>query len=959
MRALTLTALIALAAALATAAPAAAEPFGLKDFDVAFTDAKGAEVTQAGSHPYQMEVSFGIATKPRAGGGVNVSEPLKDLNFTQIAGFIGNPTAVPRCTAADFLTPRINLDGVNMPSCSDSSAVGLVSAETITTGAVNVPIWSPVYDLVPPPGKAAKLGFWTGGVPVTIELGVKESSPYNIVGGPTNVTQILEVSGSRFQLWGVPADPAHDPLRGFCASGTGPEPTSFGKCPAGVSKKPFLTLPRACEGPLPSSYEADSWEHPGVFSAKGSVLTHDSAGEPQGMSGCGKVGFGPEVAIGPGGSEEAESAAGLDMEIAVEDENLANPDYEAVAEADIKAVEFALPAGMTLNPSAAEGLGVCSKAQYDAESLSVHGCPPASKLGTIEAQTPILENHTFKGSIYLAQQDNPETTEPGAENPFDSLLAAYIVVRDQELGAFTKFAAQVETDEQSGQVITRVENLPPIPFSQIKTHLRSGPRAPFITPPACGTYHSTVALTPSSGAVQVTHPSFEVTSGPGGGPCPGPTPAFTPGFEAGAANNAASQYSPFSMRITRADGQQDITRFSATLPPGVLTNLTGIAKCSDAAIEAAKNPLRSGRTELASPSCPAASKIGTVLGGAGVGSALTYVPGSLYLAGPYHGTPLSVVAIVPAVAGPFDVGVVLTRVGLNLNPTTFRGEVDGAASDPIPHILKGIPLKLRDLRVYADRPQFTFNSTSCTPSQTAAQIFGSGANPFSPADDAPVGASSRYQAASCASLAFKPKLALQLKGGTKRNDHPALTAKITYPYPSGPGYANIGKAVTVLPHSEFLDPNHLSNPCTRVQFNANACPPDSVLGTAKAVSPLLDEALEGPVYFRSNGGERKVPDVVIALHGLFDITLIGKVDSVVHGEDSRIRTTFDEVPDAPVTSFTLKLKGGKEGLLVNSANLCRQKPRAKISMRGQNGKRYDTEPLIKTSCKKKGKGKGA
>jgi hypothetical protein len=384
----------------------------------------------------------------------------------------------------------------------------------------------------------------------------------------------------------------------------------------------------------------------------------------------------------------------------------------------------------------------------------------------------------------------------------------------------------------------------------------------------------------------------------------------------------------------------------------VVPTLKGLSECPDQAIEAAK--AKTGRAELASPSCPPSSQVGRVLTGAGVGSALTYVPGSLYLAGPYKGAQLSVAAIVPAVAGPFDVGTVVTRVGLRLNPVTYEGEVDGAASDPIPHILKGIPLKVRDIRVFADRPNFTQNATSCAVMATTAQIFGSFADPFNPADDVPITRSARYQASSCASLAFKPKLSLKLKGGTRRGDHPSLKTTVTYPYPSGPGYANVGKAIVTLPPSEFIDNAHINNPCTRVQFNANNCPPGSVLGTAKAISPLLDKPLEGKVYFRSNGGERPLPDVVMDLNGQFRAILIGEVDTATPKTNPRIRVTVRLVPDAPATKFTVNLFGGKKGLLVNNRNLCSKKLKAEIKLTGQNGRVHNTKPVVKTSCKGKG-----
>jgi hypothetical protein len=255
--------------------------------------------------------------------------------------------------------------------------------------------------------------------------------------------------------------------------------------------------------------------------------------------------------------------------------------------------------------------------------------------------------------------------------------------------------------------------------------------------------------------------------------------------------------------------------------------------------------------------------------------------------------------------------------------------------------LQGIPLRLRDLRVNVDRPDFTLNPTSCEPLQTKAAVFGV---------QSPFQATSPYRATNCAALKFKPKLTLKMLGGTKRGDHPALKSTLTYP--KGPGYANIGRAVVKLPPSEFIDNAHIQSPCTRVQFNANSCPKGSILGNAEAISPLLDEPLKGKVYFRSNGGERLLPDVVADLQGLFRIVLVGKVDSV----KGRIRTTFDQVPDAPVSKFTLNLKGGKQGLLVNNRNLCAKVLKADVQMSGQNGRAHNTRPVVKTSCKK-GKGK--
>lgn len=929
---------------LALAAPAGAEDFGLHDFSVTFTDSEGVGLTQAGLHPYAMNTSF-EANTVNEGGNVFPTEPIKDLEIAQIPGFIGDQGAVPRCPALDFLAR--NPADPNLPECEDGAAVGVIELE-IGTGegeeGGKSTFKTPLYNLAPPPGKVARLGFWIIGNPVTIDVRLDEEPPYRLIAQSRNISQAAEFFGAKVTLWGVPASPAHDKERGRCYKGAG-------TCPAGVGERPFLTLPRACVGALATDFELDSWTNPGVW-VEGSALTHDDAvpPNPRGFSGCGKLKFSPTTSAIPS-TTSAESSSGLRFSLDVNDEGLKSSG--GIAQADIEEIVTIFPPGVTANPSAAEGLGVCTKAQYEAESLvkeAGRGCPEASKLGTIEAETPLLENHPLHGVVYLAQQDDPATAEPEAENPFDSLVALYVIVRDPETGAFVKLAGEVEPDESSGRLVTTFEDLPPFPLSHVELSLRSGPRAPLVTPPTCGTYTTTTILVPSSGAEPlVNNSSFQIDSGPGGGPCPAAgVPGFNPGFQAGTVSNAAGRFSPFNMRITRGDGEQDLTRFSAVLPPGVVAKLAGVGRCPDASIALAKT--KSGRQELASPSCPASSQIGRVLTGAGVGSALTYVPGSLYLAGPYNGAPLSVVAIVPAVAGPFDVGTVVTRVALTLNPTTGVAEINGAASDPIPHILKGIPLKVRDLRVYADRPDFTLNPTGCEPTATAATLFGSFADVFNPADDVPVSRAARFQAAECDGLGFKPKLSLSLLGATKRSGHPALKSVLT----PRAGDANIAKAVVTLPPSQFIDNAHIRNPCTRVQFDANQCPPGSVLGTARAFSPLLDEPLEGTVYFRSNGGERLLPDVVADLRGVVRIILVGEVDS----KNARIRTTFRNAPDAPVNKFILNLFGGNKGLLQNNRNLCTgPKPQAKLALTGHNGRVAKSQQKATTSCKGKGKKK--
>ncbi len=671
-----------------------------------------------------------------------------------------------------------------------------------------------------------------------------------------------------------------------------------------------------------------------------------------GVSECDKLGFNPKTDVNLS-TDQAETGTAFDINVDMPNDGLVNP--SAIAESLAEKVVVTLPEGVTINPSVGEGLGFCTPSQYAKEapfSVDGEGCPSDSKVGSLRLETPLLSKEAIDGSVYLAQQDNPLTTEHGAENPFDTDVALYMVLRNTKLGIMVKKPIKVIPDPKTGQLVATLEDIPQLPFSHFNFHFREGARAALISPAACGKYTTVSKFYPSSApnSPKTVTSDFEITKGVHGGPCPsGGLPPFNPEFQAGSVNNAAKSYSPFDMRLIRHDGDQDMTKFSAVLPPGVLGKLAGVGKCSDAAIASARS--KTGRQEKASPSCPANSLIGHTLAGAGVGDSLTYVPGQLYLGGPYHGDPLSVISITPALAGPFDAGTVVVREALTLNPVTAEVEVDGAHSDPIPHILKGIVLKVRDLRVYVDKPEFILNPTDCERSSAKSTLFGAYRNVFDPSDDVPVGLSTPYQAASCASLAFKPKLALELHGGTRRGDHPALKAEVT----ARSADANIGKAVVTLPQSAFLDQAHIRTICTRVQYSANGgagggCPKAAQYGYARAFTPLLDEPVEGPVYLRSSN--HKLPDLVAALHGIVNVDIVGRIDSFKGG----IRSSFETVPDAPVSKFILNMQGGKKGLVVNSRNLCAGTNKADAVFDGQNGVPYDFKPVVKPSCGKARKG---
>jgi hypothetical protein len=596
-----------------------------------------------------------------------------------------------------------------------------------------------------------------------------------------------------------------------------------------------------------------------------------------------------------------------------------------------------LPKGLVVNPSSANGLNGCSPTQIGLSTavgdrhphfdLEAPDCPAASSLGEVEVITPAFDD-PLKGQAYLATPH---------QNPFGSLLALYLTVHGH--GLQVKLAGEVSADPSTGQISTTFTENPQLPVEHLRLHLLSGALAPLRTPTSCGTYSTTSSLTPwsapESGPPATPSDTYAIDRGPDGGSCN--APALSPSFEAGSTSPIAGANSPFVIDLSRPDGSQELSSLTVKPPPGLLARLAGVPYCPDSALVAAGG--RSGAEEQASASCPAASQVGTVDVAAGAGPKPFNAPGKVYLAGPYKGAPLSLAVVTPAVAGPFDLGTVVVRSALFVDPTTT--EVT-AKSDPIPRILDGIPLDIRDIRLRLDRPSFTINPTSCDPMAVTGSLFSTASQSAS--------LDSRFQVGECARLGFRPKLKLSFLGRTRRTGNPGVKAVLTAPE----GQANIAATTVILPRSSFIDQSHVNDPCTRVQFDENACPPKSILGRAVAWSPLLGEPLQGLVYFRSNGGERKLPDIVADLHGQIDVTLVGFIDSVKVGkEGSRVRTRFLNVPDAPVSRFELRLKGGRRGLIENSENLCKAKPRANVLMSAHNGMVADSKVRIATDCRKK------
>lgn len=938
---------------LSIAAPAAQAEFGLIEPDVTFTTATGAAEMQAGSHPFATSVAFQF-TRVGEGKTATPDGAAKDVIAELPSGFIGNPTATPRCTALQFATITKTL---SQPACPDSSALGLVAVEVNTFGTNGVGEFTvPVYDLAPSPGSAVKLGFIVLNVPVTIEGGLSQVAPYRVRSGATNITQAVPFFASKLVLWGNPASPAHDAFRGHCVNAAhtsvGGVPESLGSCPFTGKGAAFITLPSSCRGPQTTLLEADSWQRPGLPFLRYEVPTNDAGApaQPVGFGGCERIGFSPAVANKPTAGS-AESPSGLDFSLDLEgNQGLTDSSEEAVADSDIEKAVVTLPQGVTTNPSVATGLAACTLAQYEAQKLGGEGgCPEASKIGTVEIESPVLEEeignegqaepqlalHVLHGSIYVGHQH---------DNVFDNLLTIYIVVEDPKYGIFIKLPGRVEPDPGNGQLKTTFGEpgyeLPQLPFSHFRLHFREGRRAPLITPPTCGTFSSEAVLypyaDPSHPTVQTA--SFQVNSGAEGSGCASEASQLPSrhSFSAGTLDPTAGAYSPFVLKLSRPDGSQQLRSISTTLPQGLLGKLAGIPYCSDAQIAQAQSRSGEGQgtVELAHPSCPQASEVGSVIASAGAGPEPLYVSGHAYLAGPYKGAPLSLEIVTPAIAGPFDLGVVAVRTALQVDPLTSQ---INAVSDPIPTILHGLPLDLRSIAVDMSRADFTLNPTSCEPKQ----ITGSAITTLGTVTPL----SQYFQVTHCGSLKFKPTLSLSLKGKTRRTGHPALRAVLTYPKKGA--YANVSKAQVSLPHAEFLDQGNLNKVCTQGDLKAGSCPASSIYGKVKAWTPLLEKPLKGNVYLGVGFGY-KLPALVAELDGQIRVLLVGKVDTA---KSKGIRNTFVTVPDAPVERFVLELKGGKKyGLIENSEDLCRRKQLANARFVAQNGLISQQRPTITVKC---------
>lgn len=929
-------------------------------------DASGTPSTQAAGHPYETSVSFDLNTRNNpdpADGPLWPIAPVKDAYATIPPGLIGNPTVASQCTA-DQLERSEQLGG-SKPLCAPSSQVGVVMLRANSRLFADSFGPLPLFNMVPPTGITARFGFMALGVPVMLDAKLSSEGGYRLTVASHNISEGLPLAGFTTTFWGVPASPAHD-LERACP-GEGPPFAGGPHCSSGLPPKPFLRNPTSCEGPeaLRTTLSADSWDNPGRLNAEGLPDLSDSAwstmsflqveghgypypqsmwGAPVQLEGCDKVPVKGNLTAQTT-ALETQVPTGLEVTLEVPNPGMENPN--GIASSDLKGARVVLPEGMTINPSQAEGLGVCSSEQFATEEASfhpnpAHGCPSDSKIGTVEVHSQLI-SETIGGDVFLAKP---------YDNQFHSLLAIYVVLKSPERGILVKIPGEIAPDPVTGRIIATFDGLPQLPFEKFTFRFRQGARAPLASPPTCGTYHTEAQLIPwSDPAKPITSRSaFAIIHGIGGAACPsGATPPFSPIVTSGSINANAATYTPFYLRIARKDGEQELTKFSTVLPPGLAGDLSGIPFCPDQAIEAARR--RTGQEELASPSCPASSEIGHSLVGAGVGTVLAWTPGKIYLAGPYHGSALSIVSITSATVGPFDLGTVVIRFALRINPTTAQVEVDSAGSDPIPHILDGIVVHVKEIHVYIDRPGFTINPTNCSRMSIANTITGAGANPADPADQESVNVSTPFQVANCSTLAFNPRFSVSTSAKTSRADGASLKVDLSYPKAPLGSEANIKTVRVELPKALPSRLTTLQKACTDEVFNLNPanCPAASRIGFATATTPILPVPIAGPAYFVSHGGA-KFPELIIVLQG-YGVTID------LHGETfidkaGITSTTFNSVPDVPVGSFELTLPAGPDSALAANGPLCAQKLVMPTTFIAQNGVKIEERtPVSVEGCK--------
>jgi hypothetical protein len=863
--------------------------------------------TQAAGHP-----NFGITAflMNQTGGSPNLPDGfLKETRVELPVGLGVNPSATPQCTPQQ-LSEVIGVEPIVLTKCAlvPGAQIGWDYFTTISPGpppaalppaGTEFTLKTPVYNVETPEDSSSPL------------FGASSMAGFNVTGEPTILIGDTDPVDQHISFT----------IHNLKSPAAGGAPIIGSRLVfEGQSGKGYLTLPSECDSAQKTVLNVLSHPYP---IPPGPELERSKVFEtPYHATGCDKVPFEPKVNVSVDSATDSPDPVTVELQIPF------NPEPAGITNSQLRVAKVTLPKGMGINPSLANDLVPCTKAQFAQGTNDPITCPAASKIGTIEVETPSLPG-VLGGEVYVAE---PLKNDPTTGEQF----RIFLHVTSARFGVNVRLVGKIFPNLQTGQITAVVEENPQAPFSSFKVHITGGPKGALTTPDTCGPHTTTTDLTPYSGNADA-HPSneFSLTEGAGGGPCPKTLAdrPFSPTYKAGPSGTKAGAFSPFELHVTRPDGAQEIRRIEATLPPGMVAKLKGVEYCPQSGIDAAT--ASSGKAEIASPSCPSNSQIGTVDVGVGSGTPF-HTPGKAYLAGPYKGAPISAVFVVPAVAGPYDLGTDVVRTALNINPET--AEVH-AVSDPIPFIFGGVKLDIRSIGVSINRKSFTLNPTTCRePFSVRSSIFGGGGNPADPASWFESKQETPFRATECKKLQFKPKFYAKILGGknqTKRAKNPKFRAILE----AQNGNANVRRAAFILPRATILDQSHIKTVCTRVQLAANECPQNSIYGHAKATSPLLNGALKGPVYLVSSN--HTLPDLLANLHGQVPIRLRG----VISSEHGRLKTVFNNTPDVAVSKFILTMKGGNKGLLINSRNLCSRPTNGFLNLKAQNSRQQKRNNL--------------
>jgi hypothetical protein len=893
--------------------------FGFTGWNVSFTNADGTPDTQAGSHPYEATFILGLNELENS---LPAGGEVRNLEAELPPGFFGDPHAVPQCT-------RAQLDG---EACPVQSQIGIDAAGVGGEGEGGTRHFFvlPVYNMVPPPGVPQEFAFSLFGFHSFFDAGVRSGKGYGIVEHIDNIPQVT-LDENILTLWGVPADASHDAQRYNTFNSKGELECEEG-CPSGVVPRPFLTLPTSCLGSQPFTIRGHgTWSDPNATD-EATSLTHDDMDTPAGFTGCEHLSMDPSIAVVPDTSF-ADTPAGFTVDVKVPQETLTDP--SSFVAATIKNTTVTLPDGVAINPSQAAGLAACQEAEANVHGEGPQSCPSASKVGTVHIRTPLLEGELdseLEGNVYVLQSNPPNLR---------LLLAA------SGDGIYLKLVGNVHLNETTGQLTTTFTETPELPFTDLKLSFSGGAQAALATPTGCGTYTTTSDFTPWTaplGEDLFPSSSFPIVAGPGGSTCRSPLP-FTPSLIAGSTTDQAGGFTSFSLLLQRGDGQQRIEKLQFKTPKGLLGMISKVPLCPE--------PQASRGT------CSSASQIGHTVVQSGPGSYPLEVPepnqapAPIYLTGGYNGSPYGLSIVVPVIAGPFNLGTIVTRARIDVDPHTAQITV---TTDPLPQIIDGVPTDLRTINAVIDRSGFMFNPTNCNPSSFSGTAWGA-PPPGTGGAGATAAIGSHFQVGSCQSLSFKPDFKVSTSGKTSKANGAGLDAKILYPTGTlgnnqASSQANIARVKVDLPKQLPSRLTTLQKACTAAQFETNpaGCPAASIIGHATAITPVLPVPVTGPAYFVSHGGEA-FPSLIMVLQG-YGVTVYLEGATFI-SKAGIMSSTFKQVPDVPITSFDLTLPQGQFSALAANGNLCTSKLSMPTEFVGQNGAKINqSTPISVTGCPK-------